>query len=274
MSRSPPPRRAARVERIPAERRGLILDHLRRNGAASIQELADSLGASHSTIRRDLEALAAEGYLERSHGGAALPAAGRSTFEPDAAIAAQIAHREKQAIGRFAAGLLEPGQSVIFDSSSTVLAAARAVLARGIPLTAVTPDLAIATVLARAPAIRVVVPGGTVRPGSLTLTGDPGETFLAGLHADVALLGTHAITGTTLTETSLDVARIKRGIIGAARRVIVLADGSKLGPPAFCTICDATALGGLVTDGSADPAALAALRDAGITVHVAPPDPG
>ncbi|MFK8250122.1 DeoR/GlpR family DNA-binding transcription regulator [Ancylobacter terrae] len=257
-----------RVEMIPAKRRALILERLKRDGAAAIQELADAVGASASTIRRDLEHLVKQGALERTHGGALLQRTDHATFEPEIAIAAQFARAEKEAIGVAVAAELQPGQSVIFDASTTVLAVAREVANRRLPLTAVTNSLAIAQVLADVPEVHLVVPGGTVRRGSLTLVGRPGEDFLRTIHADVALLGTHAITGTTLTETSLEVAAMKRAMITAARRVLVLADSSKFTPPSFCTICDASEVSEIVTDDGIDPAQLVALRALNLVVRV------
>lgn len=261
--------RRGRVDLIPAERHARLLEILRVRRAASINELADLLGGSASTVRRDLEYLAERGALVRSFGGAALNEATASTFEPDAEIAEYLERDEKQAIGRFAAGLVEPDQSVIFDSSSTVLEAARAFVERSVPATAVTNDLGIARVLGTARGARVVVLGGTLRPRSGTLVGESAEHLLRDLHVDLALLGTHAITGDVLTETSLEVARVKRAMIGAARRTIVLADHTKFREPAFATICRASEISGVITTRKADRAALAQLRDAGIDVQIA-----
>lgn len=259
-----------RVEMIPAKRRALILERLKRDGAAAIQELSEAVGASASTVRRDLEHLVKQGALERTHGGALLQRTDHATFEPEIAIAAQFARAEKEAIGAAVAAELQPGQSVIFDASTTVLAVARGVAARRLPLTAVTNSLAIAQVLADVPEVHLVVPGGTVRRGSLTLVGRPGEDFLRTIHADIALLGTHAITGTTLTETSLEVAAMKRAMITAARRVLVLADSSKFTTPSFCTICDASEVSEIVTDDGIDPAHLTGLRALNLAVRVVP----
>lgn len=255
---------------IPAKRRALILEQLKREGTAGIQELADTVGASPSTIRRDLGHLMKRGALERTHGGALLQRTDHATFEPEIAIAAEFARLEKDAIAAAIAADLHPGQSVIFDASTTVLAVARAVVLRRLAITAVTNSLAIAQILADVPGVHLVVPGGTVRPGSLTLVGRPGDDFLRTLHADVALLGTHAITGTTLTETSLEVAAMKRAMITAARRVIVLADSSKFTNPSFCTICDATEVHEIVTDDGIDPPLLAGLQAAKVQVRIVP----
>jgi len=255
-------------EVIPARRRALVLEHVRVRGAASIHELARAIGASASTIRRDLEHLQTAGYLQRAHGGALSPGTPHAAFEPEATFTAGLARQQKRAIGLAAAAMLAPGEAVIFDSSSTVQEAARAVVERGIPLTAVTNDLCTGQILAGSSAIRVVVPGGAVRPGSLTLLGDPGVGFLAGIHVDVALIGVHAIAGRLMTEASLETAAMKRAMIAAARRVVVLADATKFQPAAFCTICDAAAVHELVTDPGADAAALALLREVGVTVTV------
>ncbi|MEQ1940217.1 DeoR/GlpR family DNA-binding transcription regulator [Mesorhizobium sp. CN5-321] len=257
-----------RVELIPAKRHAFILEHIKRQGTVAIQELIDLIGASPSTIRRDLEALERQGALERTHGGAMLQRTELATFEPDIATTAQFARAEKEAIGAVMAAQLRPGQSVIFDSSTTVLEVARAIAAAPMELTAVTNSLLIAQLLATVPGVRLVVPGGTCKPGSLTLVGHPGENFLRTIHADVAILGTHTISGNILTETSLEVAAMKKAMIVAARRVVVLADHSKFTSPNFCTICDVSEIDEIITDEGIDPAHLSALRALGAEVRI------
>jgi len=254
---------------IPAQRRAALLAAVRDRGAASVGDLAASIGVSPSTIRRDLAALERRGLLSRSHGGAALADLTPSAVEPEAAAAAARAAPQKRAIGRAAAAMLTTGASVIFDSGSTVAAAAAAVVARRLALTAVTNDLAIAQTLAAVGSIRVLVPGGAVRPGSTTILGEPGLAFWAGIRADVALIGAHAVANGWLTDTALDVAAAKRAMIAAARRVVVLVDGTKFAPPTFCRIAPVTTAHVLITDASAPAEALQALRDAGVDVAIA-----
>jgi DeoR family transcriptional regulator of aga operon len=258
-----------RVELIPAQRYARLLEVLRVRRAASIRELVDLLGGSASTVRRDLDYLAKRGALTRAFGGAALNASASSTFEPDAEIAEHLERAEKELIGRYAAGFVESGESVILDSSSTVLEAARAFAERRVPATVVTNDLGIARMFGLNADVHVIVLGGVIRPHSATLLGEPAERLLGELHADLALLGTHAITGDVLTETSLDVARVKRAMIRAARRTFVLADHTKFREAAFTTICRAADVTGIVTSHKADGAALAPLRDAGVDVRIA-----
>ena len=158
---------------------------------------------------------------------------------------------------------------MIFDSSSTVLAAARASVERDIALTAVTNDLGIGEALSASSRIRVLCLGGTVRPDS-TVLGEPGESFLGNLKVHVAFIGTYAISGGAVTETSLEAAAMKRAMISAARRVVLLADASKFGAAAFCKICELTAVHELITDDRADPAEIARMRDIGLEVKVVP----
>ena len=246
---------------IADQRRALIVEFVRRHGGASIGELAKGIGVSASTVRRDLDFLTEEGYLVRRHGGALLAEVRRTTFEPRHEIGAHLAHAAKVAIGRRAAELIENGQSVIFNSSSTVLEAARAVVGRGLRLTACTNDIGTAAVLAAGERIQLVVLGGSVRPGSLTLVGEPGQSFLDRLHADIALVGIHSLARGRLSETSLEVAGIKRRMIDSAARVVLLANSSKFQYPAFCDVCPVERMDAVISDSGLTAEHRAALAD-------------
>jgi DeoR family transcriptional regulator of aga operon len=255
-------------EMIPAQRRGLLLEHLRLHGTASVHELSRATDASAPTVRRDLEQLESEGYVQRTRGGALLAHTRHSAFEPESAVAAQLARAEKRAIGEAAAALLQDGDSVIFDSGTTVHMAARAAAQTRLKLTAVTNDLEIAQTLSPPADIRVVVLGGTVRKGSPTLLGEPGTSLLRDLHVDVAFVGTQTISGTALSDASIEVSAFKKAVIQSARRVILLADGSKFQEASFFKFANAHEVHDVVTDASAPSAALQALRDQGVRVMV------
>ena len=238
----------ARIDILPAQRRALILDRLRVQNAASILELAAELGASPSTVRRDLDYLTERRYIERTHGGAIIQRAPTTRFEPEASIAAETARAQKSAIARIAAQRLSAGQSVLFDASSTVREAARVISALDLSLTAVTNDIACALLLSNATSIHTIVTGGAVRPGSTTLLGSPGQDFLSEIHVDVAFIGVHTVSGVAFTETSLEVATMKKRMIAAARKVIVLADSRKFGAQSFCEICTVRDVDEIITD--------------------------
>ncbi len=266
---------------IPEQRRTLIFNLIQRSGSVSVQELADLIGASVSTIRRDLDVLASRGSVARTHGGAILTLSQRTTFEPDYKYASPMFKEEKSAIGKAAADCIRQGQSVIFDSSSTVFHAACHARDQHCSITALTNDINIAAAMVNAPPIELKVIGGTVRPGSFTLLGEPGMSFLGGLHVDVCFLGIQAIqlysapaaaaplSCGALSDTSLEVAAMKRRMVQAARRTFVLADSSKFGPPAFCDVCDFSQIDAIITDRGIDSGKQAILKKSGLEVIVA-----
>ena len=235
---------------MPAQRRQRIIDFLQRHGSVTMGQLEQALGASLSTLRRDLDALAAEGIVDRAHGGALLKqhAPTYSTFEPETEAAAELSPLEKVAIGQAAAQLLVPRQSVIFDSGTTVLEAARAAVRRGIPLTAVTNDLAIAQVLGQSSLIQVHVLGGMLRPGSPTVIGQALMEQAQNLHAELLLMGAHAVTQDVISETSADVAAVKRALMRAANRCCLLVDASKFRPRAFMQVATLEEVDDIITD--------------------------
>lgn len=259
-----------RVEILPAKRQALILDHLRSHGATAIGELAAALGGSQSTIRRDLEQLVEKGYLERTHGGALLLPHARTNFEREPSINAQMRHVQKAAIGKAASAMIKPGESVVFDGSSTVLEAVRAAGERGISLTAITNSLDTAAFCSEVPGWRVIVPGGTIRAGTRLLVGDLGRSFFDGVHADLCLSGALAVTNTTLTDASLEVASIKQAMIHSTRRRILLVDSSKFTSPAFCTFGELSAFDHLITDDGVEPEILEKLRMTTTEITVVP----
>ncbi len=255
-------------KKIPVQRQAEVRGLLSRRGAASIPDIATALGVSPSTVRRDLDELAKEGFVRRSHGGAVTVE--RTTGELLFKDRRRQNRHEKARIGAYAVTLLEQEQSVLFDSSSTVLNAAEALQEMRLKITAVTNDVNIASVLAETPDVSVIVPGGEIREGSFTLLGPYTQTFLGSLHVDVALMGIHAIMGANLSESSLAVVEAKRAMIRAARRVVLLADHSKFCSPAFFEVARLDDIHDLITDESTSQNALESARASGrLRVHVA-----
>lgn len=255
---------------LPAMRRARIIELLRKDGMASLKDMTDALDVSLSTLRRDVDYLCESGHLERTHGGAVLNVNRHGSFEPAREIATALESSAKRAIGHRAANLIKPGQTVIFDSGTTTAAAALCARDRGIAFTAFTNDLAIATLLSASPTIQVFVAGGSVRLGSTTLLGSGALHSILRLHADIAFIGTHAMTATELSDTSIDLAEIKRAFLKAADLVVLLADSSKIFSRAFCTFGQISDLGLLVTDARISPEAEADLRGRGLAVDIVP----
>lgn len=254
---------------LPAQRRQHIVDFLHRHGAVTLQQLSTALRVSLSTLRRDLDGLSEEGLVDRTHGGALLRHQEYSTFEPEFSAAAELSAQEKSRIGNTAAASLVAGQSVIFDSGSTVQAAARAVVVRKIEILAVTNDLQIAQILGSSPSVRVHVFGGQLRPGSNTLVG---EEILAGaraIRADVLLLGAHAVTAGLVSETSPEVAAVKRALMQSASSRRLLVDSSKFRPRVFMSVCEVGELDEIITDDAAPPDEIERIRSAGVKLTIA-----
>ncbi len=232
----------------------------------TVAELSRTAQVSDMTIRRDLEALERTGALRRVHGGA-ITAVSRS-YEPPFALRAGRETEAKQRIGRLAASLLSEGDSAIVDVGSTTLELARA-LRDAERMTILTPSLRVADELADNAEIRLIVTGGTARPGELSLIGDLAERTFDDLRADVVFLGVGGVDTVGLTEFNLDDARVKRAALRSARRCVALADATKLGRVAFARVCPLERVDMLVTDSSADHAALQPIRDAGVEVLIA-----
>lgn len=255
---------------LPAMRRARIIELLRKDGMASLKDMADALTVSLSTLRRDVDYLCDSGHLDRTHGGALLNVNRQGSFEPAPEIASELESAAKRAIGKRAAGMIKAGQTVIFDSGTTTAATAQYARERGVAFTAVTNDLAIAGLLSTSPSIQVFVTGGSVRTGSTTLLGSGALQSILRLHADIAFIGTHALTTADLSDTSIELAEIKRAILRSADRIVLLADSSKIFSRAFCSFGRTSDVGLLVTDDRLSPQSEADLRAAGVLLDIVP----
>jgi DeoR/GlpR family transcriptional regulator of sugar metabolism len=150
-----------------------------------------------------------------------------------------------------------------------VIEAVKAAALRDLTLTVVTNNLEIARIGSSVPRWRVVCTGGTVRPGSDIMLGEPGESFFETIHADICFTGSYAVTGTILTDASMEVASIKRAMIRSARRTIVLADSAKFQAPAFCTFATLSQIAEVITDDGIDADVAASLRTGGTVLSIA-----
>jgi DeoR/GlpR family transcriptional regulator of sugar metabolism len=249
------------------ERWAVAVDLMRRNGRVTVAELSDATGVSAMTARRDFEALERQGALRRFHGGAA-PVASRG-YEPPFALRAGEQAEAKERLAARAAQLVAPGEVVMIDSGTTALAVARAV-ARVDQVTIVTPNVRAAEIAQGAPGVRVILTGGTVRPGELSLVGDLAVRTFEVMHCDAAFLGVAGIDAEAgATEYSLEDTSVKRAAIRTARRTVIVADASKLGVIAVAQVCPIAEVDVLVTEASGAGPALDAIRATGTEVLLA-----
>jgi len=248
-------------------RREIILELLHEHGEVTVSELSESTGVSSMTIRRDLELLEQEGVLQRVHGGA-ISVAARGYAAPFS-VRAERNLDAKRRIGEAAAAMLSERETVILDVGTTTLSVARA-LKRRRNLTVLTPSLQIANLLAKERGIRLMVTGGTVTTGELSLVGDLAEEAFARLRFDTLVMGVGGIDATAgCTEFNQDDARVKRAALASVRRCIVVADSAKLGKITFAQICTLDRVDVLVTDSDASREDLALFESENVEVVVA-----
>lgn len=249
-----------------ADRLSAILERLSNGGSVGVTELCAALGVSSATIRRDLELLEEQRLLARTHGGAVAQGV---TYELPLRYKGARHAEEKRRIARSAADLVTDGMAVGLTGGTTTTEVARALVDRD-RLTVVTNALNIASELAVRPNLKLVVTGGVARSESYELVGPLAEASLAGLNLDVVFLGVDGISPKVGLTTHHEIeAHTDRSLIDRAKRVVVVADSSKIGRIAFAQICPIERVQHLITDGDADPAVLSTIADAGVRVTTA-----
>ena len=226
-----------------------------------VSELTELLAVSEMTIRRDLDALAAAGLLEKVHGGATMRG-GLSAEEPGFEAKSHRQLKEKEAIARAAARLVEPGQSIGLTAGTTTWRLAHH-LAHVPDLTVVTNSIQVANVLHREPRpdLTVVLTGG-VRTPSDALVGPIALTAIRSLHLDVPVMGVHGVSGDAgLTTPNLLEAETDRALVAASARLVVVADHTKWGVRGLSRIAGLDDVDVFVSDQGLDRAARATIGE-------------
>ncbi|MEJ1130383.1 DeoR/GlpR family DNA-binding transcription regulator [Variovorax sp. CCNWLW225] len=244
------------------QRKQHILSVLRRDGSVVAKSLSEELALSEDTIRRDLRELAAEGLLQRVHGGA-LPLA---RAEADFAGRLQLATAEKVAIGRAAARLVRPGQVVFIDGGTTAVQMARH-LPESLRATVVTHSPSVAVELAGHVAVEVVLIGGRLFRHSMVAVGAAAMDAISRIHADTFFMGVTGVQAEAgLTTGDDEEAAIKRALMAAAAETVVLASSEKIGAASAWVINPVSAATSLLVSPEAPAPALAALRKVGLAI--------
>lgn len=247
---------------IPAQRRQEMLRAV-RSSPMHVADLARSFGVSEMTVRRDLDALAREGHIERVRGGA-VQMSGEQSFDEIVVVRLDAKNR----IGAAAAALVQDGQTVMLDIGTTTLQAARHLHGRRI--TVVTTSMAVYEELAPDGDIELILPGGVLRRNYRSLVGVLAESTLRQLRADILFLGTSGIDAAlAIWDSTMVEVPIKRAMIAAAADVVLLADAEKFEMAGLVHVCDAEAVDRIVTDLPLGAAASSAAEEAGIAVTVA-----
>ena len=246
-----------------ADRFSAILERLADGGTVSVTALAEALGASPATVRRDLQHLERQRLLARTHGGAVAQGV---TYELPLRYKGARRQEEKRRIAAEAARRVSDGEAIGLTGGTTTTEVARALVDRE-RLTVVTNALNIASELAVRPNLKLVVTGGWARPESYEVVGPLAEQTLSGLNLDIAFVGADGVDprGGCTTHHEVE-AHTNLALIERSRRTIVVADSSKLGRVAFARICGLDRVHELITDVGADRDAVVAIRDAGVEV--------
>ncbi len=222
-----------------------ILKHLKQTGRAMVDDLAELLGATPQTIRKDLNSLADGNQIIRFHGGAAL-VAGTEYTNFDAR--AEIAREEKDAIGRRVASEIPSNSSLIINAGTTTAAVA-AHMGFHVGLKIVTDSVLLANSLRRNVGIEVMVPAGIVRSSDGAILGESAVDFIRQFRADIAVIGAAAIAPDgALLDYDLREASVTRAIISSARNVMLAVDSTKFGRAAPVCFGQLNQIDTLITD--------------------------
>ncbi|GGV40621.1 DeoR family transcriptional regulator [Kitasatospora herbaricolor] len=248
------------------QRRAVILDLVHRGGGVRVADLVEQLGVSDMTVRRDLDTLARTGAVEKVHGGALVPVAGRALDEPGFEAKSGRESGAKAAIADAAALLVQPGSVVGLSAGTTAFAVATRLLDRP-DLTVVTNSLPVAGLLRAAdreqahvsPAV-LVTGGAPTR--SAALAGPLANLTIESLHVDLLIIGAHGVSERAgLTTPDLAEAQTNRALLACARRVAVVADHTKWGVVGLNGFAELGAVHHFVTDDRLDSHARSVLAD-------------
>jgi DeoR family transcriptional regulator, ulaG and ulaABCDEF operon transcriptional repressor len=249
-----------------AERERLILEAMRGTGFASYRDLAARIAASPATIRRDLSQLEAAGRISRVHGGA------RLVEEPDHLAGTPFAQSitqnlaAKQAIGKAAARLCQPGEGVMIDGGSTTLQMCEHL--SGLDLQVLTNSLHIVAALLPQPATRVLVPSGTIFREQNIILAPSGEDSMPRFHAPKLFMGAAAVGPQGVMQDDVILVAAERRLIDRAEQVILLVDSSKFASSSGAIVCALDEVDVLITDQPPPPDIAELLQNAGVRLII------
>ena len=253
------------------ERIDKVLEILARKGYRSVAELSADLAVSEMTVRRYLDKLENRALIKRTHGGAF---AGQEMIEVDYAVRETVRRAEKEAIGRAAWSLVQPGESIFIDAGSTTahLAFAMDDTRR---ITVVTASTTVLQALERKANIETIVLGGKVHAPSHSLIGPLAEEAVRQFRFTKAFLGTVGINlQEGFTQSNVDEVPVKKQVAANSREVIILADSSKFNRDVLVMFLRLEQVHVVITDPGVSPAHRTSLEEHGIRVIMAEPVPG
>ena len=228
------------------ERRREILARLTSDGKVIVTELAKEFGVTEETIRRDLEKLDKEGLASKTYGGAVSKHASALDLPYNVRESVNVA--EKQLVADKIASLIEDGERITVDSSSTALYVIKRIKDKK-NLTIITNSVKILIELADKQDWTVLSTGGILKRGAMSLTGSSAEKMINSYHVDTAICSCKGLDmALGITDSNESDSLIKQAMINAAERRILVADGEKFDKKSFVKVCDAKDVDVIVTD--------------------------
>lgn len=244
------------------QRRTKILEMIREDGHAKVQDLCRTFNVTDVTIRQDLEILEHEGYIQREYGGAFLKNVG--LFAKNISLSNQSNMAAKQEIALKAVKYIEEGDSIILDSGSTTTEISR-LLGEYKNLNVITNSLNIALILGENPGIDLIVTGGEFKAPTLSLTGQKAADFFHNIHVDKLFLATAGITPDLgLTYPSISDLVVKQAMVDSSDLTYLVADSSKIGKCAFANLGPVSIIDYFITDNSITQEQMKLLQDSNI----------
>lgn len=247
------------------DRRGRLLELIRRQGFASLPELASELEVSESTIRRDLDFLEEAGNAKRTHGGVFYtgPSPNLAHFDQRQ----KTEWDKKKVIGIAAARLIEDGDTILLDGGSTTYELARLLVGR--PLQVVTNSLPVASLFLSSPTADLVLIGGYVHTRTGVSLGPYANHMLADLNVRRAVLSVAGINTQGYYNSNLLLVGTEKAMMSSADEVIVVADSTKFGRSSLAHLCPLGDVDVLVVDSEIHEEWRKRLQDAGVTLVLA-----
>jgi DeoR family fructose operon transcriptional repressor len=239
------------------DRQKKLLDILRTRQSASLEQLAEELGVSSSTVRRDVDALCGQGVVESTRGGVLFRGRSPAMLDLDQRMQEQV--DAKRAIGKAAATMIEPGMTVYFDGGSTIHYTVQQLEVR--PIQVVTNSLTVANHFANDEGVELLVLGGAMYPRSGVMVGPITMQALAEIHADVMIFSVAGVYETDIFNTNLAMVQIEKLALKQAARKILLADAGKFGRKGLARVCSIEDLDLIITDAAISETWKANLQD-------------
>jgi DeoR/GlpR family transcriptional regulator of sugar metabolism len=247
------------------ERRQKVLELVSQQGFVSLTDLAKSIDASESTLRRDLEYWDQRGIIKRTHGGAVYVGDGASLPALEERSASQV--EEKRLIAETAAARIRDGDAVLLDGGTTTLEVARMLVGRSLQI--VTNSLPIANLFASSRESDLIMLGGYVYPKTGVALGPLTVRMMEEIHVHQTILSVGGITAKGLFNSNLLLAETEQQMMRCADEVVVVADHTKIGRQALAFLCELGAVDTLIVDRRLTPAQHELIAAAGTNVILA-----